>query len=175
MIKIRIAGPPGTGKTTRLVRIFYESLDKYSPADMLLMSHTKTAAKIIREKILDPETILQYQKDTGKEIYHKVQNAKKTLEYNVSTIHSYCNAIAKQVTKGIEFDLDDYEIMAQMYPLFSKHTRSKKFKDIESLFKLHPFFKFNSFARNNGMSPIEYYSTLGFEEKDDYKYYPAGS
>ena len=66
---------------------------------------------------------------------------KKTLEYNVSTIHSYCNAIAKQVTKGIEFDLDDYEIMAQMYPLFSKHTRSKKFKDIESLFKLHPFFK----------------------------------
>jgi len=173
MIKIRIAGPPGTGKTTRLVRIFYESLDKYSPADMLLMSHTKTAAKIIREKILDPETILQYQKDTGKEIYHKVQNAKKTLEYNVSTIHSYCNAIAKQVTRGIEFDLDDYEIMAQMYPLFSKHTRSKKFKDIESLFKLHPFFKFNSFARNNGMSPVEYYSTLGFEEKDDYKYYPA--
>ena len=48
MIKIRIAGPPGTGKTTRLVRIFYDSLDKYSPADMLLMSHTKTAAKIIR-------------------------------------------------------------------------------------------------------------------------------
>ena len=51
MKKIRIAGPPGTGKTTRLVRIFYDSLDKYSHADMLVMSHTKTAAKIIREKI----------------------------------------------------------------------------------------------------------------------------
>ena len=50
---------------------------------------------------------------------------------------------------------------------------NKKFKDIDSLFRLHPFFKFNSFARNNGMSPIEYYATLGFEEKNDYKYYPT--
>ena len=77
MKKIRIAGPPGTGKTTRLVRIFYESLDKYSPADMLLMSHTKTAAKIIREKILDPETILQYQKDTVKKYTTKFKTLKK--------------------------------------------------------------------------------------------------
>ena len=95
---------------------------------------------------------VKYQKDTGKEIYYKVQNAKKTLEYNVSTIHSYCNAIAKQVTKGIEFDLDDYEIMAQMYPLFSKHTRSKKFKDIESLFKLHP----DSYPRGANLLPPLY-------------------
>ena len=173
MIKIRIAGPPGTGKTTRLTKIFYELLDKYSPADILLMSHTKTAAKIIRDKILEPETILEYQKETGKEIYYKVQNSKKTLEHNVSTIHSYCNSIAKQVTKGQEFDLDDYDIMSQMHPLFNKHTMNKKFKAIDSLFRLHPFFKFNSFARNNGMSPIEYYSTLGFEEKNDYKYYPT--
>ena len=173
MIKIRIAGPPGTGKTTRLTKIFYKLLDKYSPADILLMSHTKTAAKIIRDKILEPETILEYQKETGKEIYYKVQNSKKTLEHNVSTIHSYCNSIAKQVTKGQEFDLDDYDIMSQMHPLFNKHTMNKKFKAIDSLFRLHPFFKFNSFARNNGMSPIEYYSTLGFEEKNDYKYYPT--
>ena len=173
MIKIRIAGPPGTGKTTRLTKIFYELLDKYSPADILLMSHTKTAAKIIRDKILEPKTILDYQKETGKEIYYKVQNSKKTLENNVSTIHSYCNSIAKQVTKGQEFDLDDYDIMSQMHPLFNKHTMNKKFKDIDSLFRLHPFFKFNSFARNNGMSPIEYYATLGFEEKNDYKYYPT--
>jgi len=137
------------------------------------MSHTKTAAKIIRDKILEPETILEYQKETGKEIYYKVQNSKKTLEHNVSTIHSYCNSIAKQVTKGQEFDLDDYDIMSQMHPLFNKHTMNKKFKAIDSLFRLHPFFKFNSFARNNGMSPIEYYSTLGFEEKNDYKYYPT--
>lgn len=63
--------------------------------------------------------------------------------------------------------------MSQMHPLFNKHTMNKKFKAIDSLFRLHPFFKFNSFARNNGMSPIEYYSTLGFEEKNDYKYYPT--
>ena len=107
MKKIRIAGPPGTGKTTRLTRIFYELLDQYSPADILMMSHTKVAAKIIRERILEPEMILNYQKETGKEIYYKVQNSKKTLENNISTIHSYCNAIAKQVTKGTEFDLDD--------------------------------------------------------------------
>ena len=50
MKKIRIAGPPGTGKTTRLVRIFYESLDKYSPADMLLMSHTKQLLKLLEKK-----------------------------------------------------------------------------------------------------------------------------
>ena len=173
MKKIRIAGPPGTGKTTRLTRIFYELLDQYSPADILMMSHTKVAAKIIRERILEPEMILNYQKETGKEIYYKVQNSKKTLENNISTIHSYCNAIAKQVTKGTEFDLDDYTAMAQSYPLFNKHTRNKKFKDIDALFRLHPFFKFNSFARNNGMDAIEYYSTLSFDEKNEYKYYPT--
>ena len=50
--KIRIAGPPGTGKTTKLVEIYYNHLiDKYSPADIIVISHTNTAANHIRDKI----------------------------------------------------------------------------------------------------------------------------
>ena len=57
MKKIRIAGPPGTGKTTKLVEIYYSHLKKYSPADIVVISHTNTAADHIRERIKDPASI----------------------------------------------------------------------------------------------------------------------
>ena len=48
--KIRIAGPPGTGKTTKLVQIYYDHIveNKYSPADIIVISHTNTAANHIK-------------------------------------------------------------------------------------------------------------------------------
>ena len=42
MKKIRIAGPPGTGKTTKLVEIYYSHLEAYSPTDIIVISHTNT-------------------------------------------------------------------------------------------------------------------------------------
>ena len=36
--KIRIAGPPGTGKTTKLVEIYYNHLEEYSPTQIMIIS-----------------------------------------------------------------------------------------------------------------------------------------
>ena len=70
--KIRIAGPPGTGKTTKLVQIYYDHIveNKYSPADIIVISHTNTAADHIRDKIYSDESIQEYQEKTGKEIFY---------------------------------------------------------------------------------------------------------
>ena len=51
MKKIRVAGPPGTGKTTYLMKRYYDALDKYQAADIIVISHTRTAAGEIRKKI----------------------------------------------------------------------------------------------------------------------------
>ena len=51
MQKIRIAGPPGTGKTRYLMKRYYDALDTYQATDILVISHTKTAANEIRKKI----------------------------------------------------------------------------------------------------------------------------
>ena len=48
--KIRIAGPPGTGKTTKLVEIYYNHLEQYSPTQIMIISHTNTAADHIRKR-----------------------------------------------------------------------------------------------------------------------------
>jgi Ni2+-binding GTPase involved in maturation of urease and hydrogenase len=60
MKKIRIAGPPGTGKTTKLVEIYYNHLEEYSPTQIMIISHTNTAADHIRNKITDIETIQKF-------------------------------------------------------------------------------------------------------------------
>ena len=62
MKKIRIAGPPGTGKTTFLVETFYNSIQDYSIADILVISHTRAAANHIRDEILSTKNIELYQK-----------------------------------------------------------------------------------------------------------------
>jgi len=66
MKKIRIAGPPGTGKTRRLVEIFYDCIQQYSATEIIVTSHTNTAADEIRKRILDTKNIQQYQEEKGK-------------------------------------------------------------------------------------------------------------
>ena len=87
MKKIRVAGPPGTGKTTYLVEKYYDALDKYQAMDIIVISHTNTAADHIREKINDPENIKRYHEKTGKDLFNLIKETKKTREKNVSTIH----------------------------------------------------------------------------------------
>ena len=69
MQKIRIAGPPGTGKTRYLMKRYYDALDTYQATDILVISHTKTAANEIRKKINDPENIAEYHKEKGKDLF----------------------------------------------------------------------------------------------------------
>ena len=99
MKKIRIAGPPGTGKTTKLVNIY-----------------TNTAADHIRGKIYDNKSIESFQTETNKEIFHLVKQSKATLEENVTTVHKFC----KNRVKGKAFLIDDYDILKTIYPMFEK-------------------------------------------------------
>ena len=167
MKKIRVAGPPGTGKTTYLVKRYYDALDTYQPSDIIVISHTNTAADHIREKINDPESVKEYHKKTGKDLFNLIKETKKIREKNVSTIHKYC----KDKQGGLDvFQVTDYDRLKDKYAIFNKHTLNKKFSFTEALFKRHPFFKFKSFARDNGKDLTPYYRTLSFEEREEYKY-----
>ena len=82
MKKIRIAGPPGTGKTTTLVHKYYELLETYSPINIQLISHTNAASDHLREQIKSPESIEAYCKEnkTDLELLKIIQVSKKTLD-----------------------------------------------------------------------------------------------
>ena len=167
MKKIRIAGPPGTGKTTYLVKKYYEALSTYQPADIMVISHTNTAANHIRGKITDIESMNNYLQETGINVLGIIQANKKTLERNVSTIHKYCK---DQLLGSTVLEINDYDVLKQKYAIFDKFTNNKKFYFTQSLFKTHPFFKFVSFARDNGKELTQYYRELSYEEKNEYKY-----
>ena len=173
MKKIRIAGPPGTGKTTFLVETFYNSIQDYSIADILVISHTRAAANHIRDEILSTKNIELYQKKYKKEVFYKVTAAKSALNENVSTIHKYCKDQLK-VSKDNVFEVNDYNNLINSEPLFNKHTKTKTFKHIQALLKQHPFFKFFNFARDTvGKTKedlISYHRRLTYEERKEFKY-----
>ena len=169
MKKIRIAGPPGTGKTTKLVEIYYNHLEEYSPTQIMIISHTNTAADHIRNKITDIETIQKYEDDTGKKLLQVIKNSKETLKENVSTIHKFCK---DRLEKGLAFNMDDYENLKIQKPKFNKYTTDKQFYNVSLLVTSHPFFKFTSMARDNGKDILPYYRSLTEEEKADYQYLP---
>jgi len=167
MTKIKVAGPPGTGKTTYLVERYYDAIQKYSAADIVVISHTNTAADHIRDEINNTKNIDNYYKETGKNVLKLIQESKKVLKLNVSTIHKYC----KDQLKGSDvFDISDFELLKQHYPIFNRHTANRKYGYIEGLLKGHPFFKFIGFSRDNGKEPTPYYRSLSYEDKKDYKY-----
>ena len=171
MQKIRVAGPPGTGKTTYLMKRYYDALDKYQASDIMIISHTNTAADEIRAKINDPKNITEYHKETGKDLFKIIKETKKIREKNVSTIHKYCKDEIIKSKGGDLFGITDYDTLKSKYKIFNIHTLTRKFKFIEALFKGHPFFKFIGFARDNGKDLGSYYRTLSYEEKlREYKY-----
>ena len=116
MKKIRIAGPPGTGKTRFLVNIFYDWIQKYSATEMIVMSHTNTAANEIRKRILDNKNIQRYQDETKKDIFHLVKESKETLKETVTTIHTYCKSKIKKIKgQSVVFNGDDYDNLKILY------------------------------------------------------------
>ena len=74
-----ISGPPGTGKTNFFIRDKYiELINKYGHENIIILSHTNTAADEIKDVILD----IPLMKEKGVR--------KKALEYKICTIHKYC-------------------------------------------------------------------------------------
>ena len=157
MKKIRIAGPPGTGKTRRLGDIFYKSIEECFATEILVTSHTNTAADEIRKRILSKDNIQRYQKKTGKDIFHLVRESRKTLEETITTTHTYCKSRVKKIKgQSVVFNGDDYDELKKQCSLFNKHTGSKKFYTLDMLIAGHPFFKFHSTARDNGLDTVQY-------------------
>ena len=175
MTKIRIAGPPGTGKTRCLVNKYYDHIQQHSATEIIVISHTNTAADEIRKRILDDKNIQRYQDKTGKEIFHLVKESRETLKETVTTMHKcFMSRIPEKKGKSVVFTIgdntDDYDNLKTRYPLFNKHTGSKKFFSLEMLITGHPFFKFHNTARDNGLDTVKYYWTLSFAERAEYKY-----
>ena len=171
MKKIRIAGPPGTGKTRFVVNLYYDNIQTHSATEIIMTSHTNTAADEIRDRIKDKNNILEYENKTGKDVKALIKESHKTLEETVTTIHKYCCSVIKKIKgQSVVFNGDDYEILKQQFPLFNTHTGSKKFHSLDMLIAGHPFFRFHSTARDNGLDTVQYYRTLSFEERRDYKY-----
>ena len=90
MKKIRIAGPPGTGKTRFVVNLYYDNIQTHSATEIIMTSHTNTAADEIRDRIKDKDNILKYENETKKSIYHLIKESTETLKETVPTIHKYC-------------------------------------------------------------------------------------
>ena len=174
MKKIRIAGPPGTGKTRCLADKFYNHIQEYSATEMIAISHTNTAADEIRKRILNKNNIQDYQDRTGvtDEFKKLVRESSNTLKETITTMHKcFMSRIEGRPTVfSLSDNVDDYNNLKTIYPLFDKYTGSKKFYNLEMLLAKHPFFKFHSTARDNGFDTVKYYRSLTFEEKRDYKY-----
>ena len=174
MKKIRIAGPPGTGKTRCLADKFYNHIQEYSATEMIAISHTNTAADEIRKRILNKNNIQDYQDRTGvtDEFKKLVTESRNTLKETITTMHKcFMSRIKGRPTIfNISENVDDYNNLKEIHPLFDKYTGSRKFHNLEMLLTGHPFFKFHSTARDNGFNTVKYYRSLTFEEKRDYKY-----
>ena len=92
-------------------------------------------------------------------------NNKKFYEDHISTIHSYCksNLFGAQV-----FDEECYIELDRQNKLFSRHYRGGK--DLQTLSKRHPFWKFLGFATDNALTFSEYWKKLSPYDRDEYKY-----
>jgi len=174
MKKIRIAGPPGTGKTRRLADKFYNHIQEYSATEIIAISHTNTAADEIRKRVLNKNNIQDYQDRTGvtDEFKKLVTESRNTVKETITTMHKcFMSRIKGRPTVfSISNNIDDYSNLKEIYPLFDKYTGFIKFHNFEMLLTGHPFFKFHSTARDNGKDTVSYYRSLTFEEKRDYKY-----
>jgi superfamily I DNA/RNA helicase len=155
-----IVGPPGTGKTTRLVELYYDLIKHYRMETIITISHTNVAADEIRDRIRDQENAIKYG------VWDKIKSHnKKFYEDHISTIHSYCksNLFGAQV-----FDEECYLELDRQNKLFSRYYRGGK--DLKTLSKRHPFWKFLGFATDNNLSFPEYWKRLSAYDRNEYKY-----
>ena len=135
MKKIRIAGPPGTGKTRCLADKYYNHIQEFSATEIIAISHTNTAADEIRKRVLNKNNIQDYQDRTGvtDEFKKLVTESRNTVKETITTMHKcFMSRIRGRPTVfSISNNIDDYNNLKEIYPLFDKYTGSIKFHNFE--------------------------------------------
>ena len=93
-----IIGPPGTGKTTRLVETYYNRIQKYTIEKIQVISHTNVAADEIRAKILDEKeaiAIIEAASSVSEETEQIASNGISYLESLISKAEETAISIEK--------------------------------------------------------------------------------
>jgi superfamily I DNA/RNA helicase len=125
-----VAGPPGTGKTHKfIVKLYKDLLNKYSPENIIILSHTNVAADEIRDAILE----LPEMKERGLR--------KKFFKYRICTIHKYCRSKVPHKEKFDEVT-DHANLVALNRHFFSTEKNLEK----------HGFYKYVKAARGKGLT-----------------------
>jgi len=153
-----IAGPPGTGKTHGedveenwgIVGLYKDLLKKYSPKKIIILSHTKVAAKQIRKAIV----ALPIMKEMG--------FTQKSMEDKICTIHSFCKTYL-QVVKKDKFAYADHKKLIEKNRLFGADPST----DVDN----HALYKFRSDAKGRGMTYDEYWWSCNRKSYKPYNQY----
>tara|TARA_R100001230_G_C5683516_1_gene191449 strand:- start:492 stop:2153 length:1662 start_codon:yes stop_codon:yes gene_type:complete len=103
-----ISGPPGTRKTSKwIVDKYRELLKKYSYENIIVLSHTNVAADEIKKEIL--------------KIPEMQDVKKKSVEFKICTIHSYCKN--RLVGRKEVFSYEDHCELSKEESLFKLQTK----------------------------------------------------
>ena len=148
-----ISGPPGTGKTSMFITQKYtELLEKYSYKKIIILSHTNVAADEIRDEILK---LPEMQGVT-----------KKTMKYNICTIHSYCKS--RLVGRKEVFSYADHMNLTTIDSLF----KLQRVTESEFNSDKHKFYRYLADAYGKGNTIKEHWKTC---DKEIYKPYSLNS
>ena len=148
-----ISGPPGTGKTSMFITQKYtELLKKYSHNRIIILSHTNVAADEIRDEILK---LPEMQGVT-----------KKSMKYNICTIHSYCKS--RLVGRKEVFSYADHMNLTTIDSLFKLQRVTESDFNADK----HKFYRYLADAHGRGSTLKEHWKTC---DKEIYKPYNLNS
>ena len=148
-----ISGPPGTRKTSKwIVDKYKELLTKYSYKNIIILSHTNIAANEIKNEIL--------------KLPEMEGVTKKSMKYNICTIHSYCKS--RLVGRKEVFSYEDHMNLTTIDSLF----KLQRVTESEFNADKHKFYRYLADAHGRGNTLKEHWKVC---DKQVYKPYTLNS
>ena len=150
-MKIKLFGPPGTGKTTLCVRLAVKLMtrknDPISPESICFITHTNKGVEEIWQK-----TAERYEKVTGKTIHID----KETFGFEgFRTIHSLCNSTIKDSRPTEMVKPKNFKGWVN-----SEHAPDEFLRNFGSSFDKNEIIKLNSYMHSTNLTFNETFSRL---------------